>query len=443
MLALPQGQLQAPSVSRIVFIVLLIGSLWSLPVWKEFIQKGLKTGTYSDLYRQWLCCQYVRAGENPFAVAEAALVNTYGPVQGPDRILLRDTIIWSVNMTEYDGLPGLLPGHPPPEAGYPPSSLAILLVIFGYLPDTIIPYFWMAVNMAAFLLLIWFLACPPHAAPDKKSIRSFLFLGALFLIWPTTRMAFASAQFSIVALLCALLGIQYGDRHPWIASVLFSLSLIKPAFTMLFLLIPLLNRNWRIFVGIAAIHGFGTLLISWMVRTDPWTLMMQWMNICRYLLQGAYTFQEIYNALAWENTWISTVLTLGIFAYAAGFFWYIREDRTSLTFSFLCFANMVWTYHERHDFTILIIPLVAGILLWIRSTQTRKETFALGAWILLYSLIGLALTDTAYADTLPVSKGLRWAGRISMWAVLAWVNVGLALRAHRHRRLKADPEPSH
>jgi hypothetical protein len=423
----------------ILCLLLVLGAARSLPAWQRGIQTLLESGTYSDADRQWVCAIYVRAGVNPFEAAEAALVRTYGPVQGPDRIRLKDTRIWSVNMTEYDDqTPGLLPGHPPPEAGYPPSSLAVLMLIFGYLPRTALLPFWAVLNVACFAGLIAFLAWPASKRNRLLWGMSVLVTICVFLLWPTTRLVFAHGQFTFFSLLFALLGLHYRQSNPWLASLLFSLSLIKPALVLLFLIVPFLERNWRVFAGIALFHGALTLLVSWMVQAAPWTLMLQWMNICRYLLQGSFTFQEIYNALGWENTWISTVLTLGWFAYCTATLWLARKRSSFLLIGFLCYANLMWTYHERHDFTLLAIPLLMALFHWMQAPMKLRSHLPWMGWLVLFVLMGVGLSDMAYKDMHALSRIMRWAGRIGLWSGLIWTNIELW---RQPKAVAASPAP--
>ena len=423
-LSLPAG-LSCPSWAlRILALLLLAGSLLSLPAWGRAFRLLLDSGTYSDVSRQWYCCLYVRNGVDPFRAANDALVRTYGPVQGPDRIRLKKVRIFSVNMTQYDEhTPGLLPGTPPPEAGYAPSSLAICLALFGFLPEHMLNAYWLGINLLCLLELIWFFGSPENPASPRRVLLSLLFCASILLIWPTTRLVFAHGQFTFFSLLCALLGLQHRIRRPWLASVFFSLSLIKPALVLLFLIIPFLERNWRLLTGVALFHGLTTLLIAAMVHATPWALLSDWMNICRYLLQGGYTFQEIFNALEWENTWIATAITLAFFAYCTGVCWLRRSRQSWILVTFLCFANLLWTYHERHDFTLLAIPCAFGILQWLSAPPTPRSHLRWGSWLGLFVLMGIGLSTAAYADQLPFSHLMRWAGRIGIWTAFLWVNV--------------------
>ncbi len=427
-LALPASLTWRAGLLMILAALLLAGSLLSLPGWYRSLQHLLKSNAYSDVHRQWACCLYLRNGMDPFRAANEALQRTYGPVQGPDRIRLKDTRIWSVNMTQYDAnTPGLLPGTPPPEAGYPPSSLAICLALFGYLPSESLNAYWMGINLLCFPALIWFLAWPRAPAPLRRSIFSVLFLLAILLIWPTPRLVFAHGQFTFFSLLFALLALHCRSSRPWLASLLFSLALIKPALVLLFLIIPFLERNWRLFAGIAIFHGLATLLVAAMAHASPWMLLLDWMNICRYLLQGGYTFQEIYNGLGWENTWIQTLLTLAFFAYCLATCAADPRKRPWALFSFLCLANLMWTYHERHDFTLLAFPLAFGLLEWMAAPPSRSIHARWILWTALFFLAGIGLSTTAYANLQDASRAMRWAGRIGIYCAFVWLNFDLWL----------------
>ena len=427
-LALPATLTRSTWLLNILACLLLAGSLLNLPFWRDSMQQLLKSDTYSDVHRQWACCLYLRNGIDPFRAANDALLRTYGPVQGENRIRLKNTRIWSVSMTQYDAnTPGLLPGTPPPEAGYPPSSLAICLALFGYLPSESLNAYWMAINLVCFPALVWFLAWPRSSPSPRRAIASALFFLSILLIWPTSRLVFAHGQFTFFSLLFALLALHCRFSRPWLASVLFSFALIKPALVLLFLIIPFLERNWRLFIGIAIFHGLATLLVAGMAHASPWTLTLDWMNICRYLLQGGYTFQEIYNGLGWENTWLQTLLTLAFFAYCLVACAVAQRGRPWVVFSFLCFANLLWTYHERHDFTLLALPLTLGILAWMTAPPSRSSHVRWSLWIALFILAGIGLSTTAYANLHEVSHIMRWAGRIGIYGGFAWINIDLWL----------------
>lgn len=444
-LSSPRGLLALPSAIQwprpfflLVQGVLLVLTLCMLPTWKIGIQKFLHSGTYSDVYRQWACCDYVRHGYNPFESALAALQSTYGPVQGPDRVRLKDTRIWSVNMTQYDdSTPGIMPGTPPPEAGYAPSSLAICLALFGYLsPSALLP-FWVVVNAVCLFGVILFLAWPAGRSSWKSILASLLFVSTVFVAWPTTYMVFENGQFTFFALLTALIGLHLREKHPWLASVFFSLALIKPALLLLFFIIPFVERNWRLFVGVAVIQVLLTLWISWLVQTAPWVLIAQWMEICRYLLQGSFTFQEIYNAMGWENTWIQTALTLVFFAYCLGMVIWTGKRHFAAAFCLLCYANLLWTYHERHDFLLLLFPMLLVILHTMQHPPSWKLALNGLAFVGLISFVGAGLSNVFYVNVQPVGHAMRWAARLGIMTTFVWTNLVLwrgALDDRTHRQ---------
>ena len=435
--ALPPVLRRPRWVLGLLAVLLAAGALGSLPAWNASLRKLLKSVTYADVSRQWFCSLYVRHGVNPFGAANDALERTYGPVQGPDRIRLKDVHIYSANTTVYDDrTPGLLPGLPPPEAGYPPSSLLICMGLFGYLPLHAVVGYWLAVNVLCFLLLIAFWAWPTVAAAPKRTVGSLLFCAGVLAVWPTTRLVFAHGQFTAFSLLAALAGLHFRTARPWLAAALFSLALVKPALVLLFLMVPFLERNWRLFFGIAVLHGLATLAVAWMVRTPPWLLIDQWMNICRYFLQGSFTFQEIYNALGWENTPIQTALTLAFFLYSLWACWIARRARPWLLLGYLCFANLLWTYHERHDFTLLAIPLALGLLEWLAAPGNWKTHVRWAAWVALFAAIGIGLGDVAYTNSRPYSHLLRWLGRGGIAAVFFWLNVELWRTFFQNRRAR-------
>jgi hypothetical protein len=166
-----------------------------------------------------------------------------------------------------------------------------------------------------------------------------------------------------------------------------------------------------------------TALPAWWLGEWPWVLLGQWMDLCRYVLQGAFTVQEILNALGWENTWRGAAVVLGIWGAVLAWCVRYRRARTEALFALLALANLAWTYHERHDFVLL-----AFLLVWFAAQAATSDHRGRG-WLGLglCAVLGAALADTVYIPAAPWAHAWRWAGRLAIPAL--WALTALEVRA--------------
>lgn len=381
-------------------------------------RSGLRMGGWSDASRQWEVCQYVRARINPYELADRILRDTFGPATGPDRLLLREKRIYSISSAQWDeSTPGLLPGHPPPEATYPPSTLAVLLPLIGFLPQTALLPIYTSVNLLFLSVLLLFLAQWTRASTGLSASGAWLLASAVCLCWPPLVFAVQNGQAGIPVLLCALAFARLFPRRPVLAGVLLMLALVKPSMALLFAFIPLVHWRWRplwtvFFLGVAL-----TLLPCLWLREWPWIVLAQWMDLCRYVLQGAFSLQEVFNALAIENTVWSTLAILLLWGGVLAWCVWCRRARWEWLFAFLALANLAWTYHERHDFVLLAFPC----LLFAADIVAARHRILSWIGLILCILLGTALSDFFYVPDAPWARLVRWSGRgalLALWPVV-------------------------
>jgi len=408
---------QSPQIGIwLLLVALVFGGLW---LTQKNIRGGWNGGDWSDASRQWEVCQYVKSGINPYELAYRLLHDTFGPATGPDRLLLREQRIYSISSADWDeNTPGILPGHPPPEATYPPSTMSMLMPTIGFLPKPLLLPIYTTANVLLLFFLIAFLSRWFSRQTGLPQSISWGEVAALCLLWPPLRYVIQNGQAGILALVCALVAMTLLDRAPLLAGVLLMISLIKPSMVLLYFFIPLIQWKWKplwttFFLGVIL-----TILPSFWLHEWPWVMISQWMGLCRYVLQGAFTLQEILNAIGWENTMQGTLVVLGL--WGAVFLWCLghRRARWEEQFAFLSMANLAWTYHERHDFVLVIFPLV---LFASKLTQPGRRTGAL-IGLGLCAILGVALSDFAYIPDEAWAHALRWAGRaaiMGLWMVCA------------------------
>lgn len=402
-------------------VCLLAGLLFTA----RSIQRGWTMHGWSDASRQWVVCQYVRARINPYELARRLLHDTFGPATGPDRLRLKEHRIYSISSAEWTAeTPGLLPGQPPPEATYPPSTMSMLLPTIGFWPERWLLPVYTSANVAVLILLLGQFAMWFRTETRWTRAGAWGGVAALCLLWPPLQYVIQNGQAGLVSLLCAWLAVQRFDRKPVAAGLLFLGALIKPSMALLFVIIPLVRWKWTP-IWTALILGLVlTILPAWWLGEWPWVLLGQWMDLCRYVLQGAFTVQEVLNALEWENTPGAAAVVLGIWAAVLGWCaWHRRACREAL-FVLLCLANLAWTYHERHDFVLLVFPLVWWARQAVGPGGHRGRS---AAGLLLCGVLGLALADVFYIPTAAWAHAVRWAGRLALPGL--WMVAALDVRA--------------
>ena len=401
-------------------VALAAGLAWTV----RSAHRGWTTPGWSDASRQWVVCQYVRARINPYEIAQRLLRDTFGPATGPDRVRLKEHRIYSISSAQWTPeTPGLLPGQPPPEATYPPSTMSMLVPMIGFLPERWLLPVYTTANLVWLALLLgqlarWFQAETrwPRGAAWGTAV-------ALGLLWPPLQYVVKNGQAGIVSILCAWLAVRRCDRAPVAAGFLFLAALIKPSMALLFFIVPLVRGQWTpiwtAFFGGLVLTALPALWLGeW-----PWVLLAQWMDLCRYVLQGAFTVQEILNALGWENTGRGLAVVLGIWGSALAWCVRYRRARTEALFAFLALANLAWTYHERHDFALLVV-LPLGFAAWTLDPQRRvRGAFGLA----LCAVLGASLADVFYVPDAPWAQAVRWAGRLAIPAL--WALTALEVRA--------------
>lgn len=379
---------------------------------------AVRLGDWSDAMRQWEVCQYLKARVNPWEVAYRVLSETFGPVSGPNRVRMRETRIYSVNSANWRGDSGVLPGHPPPEATYPPSSAVMLTATFGMLPKALLLPVYAAFNILCLLAVVWELGKWFRKETGAGIWVSLGMVTALCCLWPPVRFGIFCGQPILFVLLCAWVAARRMETAPVWAGMCFAGALLKPSCALLFAVLPLVRWRWKP-LWTTFIIGAGLFMspCAWLGEW-PWVVLDQWTGLCRYLLQGSFTLQEFINALEWDNTPMGWLVVLAVWGGTAGWCVFHRHARWERHFALLCLANLAWTYHERYDFTLLVVPLVVlATDAWSRQNRLRG---LMGLALCL--VLGVAFTDIVYVTDATWAQALRWGGRLSLvglWGMTA------------------------
>lgn len=92
--------------------------------------------------------------------------------------------------------------------------------------------------------------------------------------------------------------------------------------------------------------------------------------------------------------------------------------------AFLAFVSVFWTYHERYDYMILILPLLT--MMAVAKPDKSQGLIELG-----FFALALALSDYAYLQDTGPAHVIRWGGRLAEYSLLGYFAIRL-LRECRH-----------
>lgn len=379
------------------------------------LMRGRELGRDADVLRVWEMSQYAWQHKNPYAPTLRLLRERFGESKGAN---LKDNRIWSVkNSTTWDAsTPGILPEYGPVDATYPPGAMLLFMVTFGMIPEGLVYPVWSVAILASLLVVARLLAPTLSGRPGDHLFSTLGCLG-IFLIWPPTQHSLLVGQFSLPVLAALLGAVALGERRPLTSGAVFSLALIKPSLSLPIILYPVFMGWWRSVV-VVALSQIALLLVSGLwFGESPIVLVSEWLSIGSYFLQGAYTLQEVLNRLGWENSLKGALLslsTVGVLSLVA----FVRARlHPHLVVGLLSYAAILWMYHERYDFVLLLIPLVT-ILHGILVSSKPKLSVCLPLGLLI--TLGLALSETVYTSDSPIAGLMRWAGRFSLLLLVCY-----------------------
>jgi glycosyl transferase family 87 len=379
-----------PTAAVLLALFAILGAAEVVPAVRESLRDKSV-----DIVRQWTTLQYVTSHVNPYPVALDALRATYGVLAPRGPVHLRDTRIFDI--------PPIGP-HPdtnrtlgPPEATYPPTAMIAMLPLAVFNVD-LLRVAWLVMNLALLALVARELALLTGAT----GLSSALIL-AIVAAWPPAMSCVGRQQFSLLVLWSVLVAQRVEGRNPVLSGALYSLALIKPSVAIPFLLLPLAARRAAVLATVGVTQLALLRAMSAMVHEGPVRLLREWISVAAYFRQGMYTSQDIVNGLRLDGTMVDFAVPIGwlIVAYLVG-----RRLDTSPRFEFLSLVSCVWVYHGVYDFVAMLVP----VTLLIRGPLNIR--WAMKAAALL--LIGLGLTPMVSGGLSLVSRGVRWATRMSI-----------------------------
>jgi hypothetical protein len=402
----------------LVAIMAAVGATQLVPA----IRFALKDHS-SDVLRQWRVSQYVQDRVNPYPVAITALeaAAKAGTFENPLRLGIHRVVPGAPGRKQPPHA-GIMPKqgpHPdtrkdvgPPEATYPPPAAVLLAFSIGYLrPDSLLGI-WVLLNLVLLVLIAYELAQLQRV--EQAKVWSTVCFIAIALLWPPTPYFFSRGQFSFIVLWSVLVAARLEKNRSWLAGILYSLALIKPSLALPFLIIPLIQRRWRVLAWTAGIQAGLLLFASWLLRASPLALTTEWLSVGRYFMQGMYTVQEFIDDLNLDGTIWSVVLPL-VIVTASTILIYRAEHLRAL--AMLSLIAVIWTYHYPYDFVVLLC-----VIAFLSTPLIQPLRWDLWQWsgLLALAVLGIALTDVAMRGDTVAWRIVRWGGRLAVfWTIIS------------------------
>jgi len=418
-----------------------VGGFWTV----NSARYALESGWDCDVFREWVVSQYIRQGTDPWRLSHDILKLNFGPPFGANRQQLKRRPIFEVHPhLRTDGVAGIIPELGAPTATYIPSGMLAFTLLVGFIPRPALIPVWLGVNILAMVVLAGMLTkwlrrvraeCDDSGSPVSLSSFDLALSALLILLWPPCQEILRTSQFVFVIVVMLLLGFRFLSRNELLAGLFFGAALFKPHVALPFFVLPLVRGKWRTIVVAGAVHLLGLLGIAWWLKTAPWVLLSNWLSISPYLFQGAYTIQEVINRLNLDGTLLGPAMTLLFIGLCAAWVMLNRRARSSAIVGFLSFASVLWMYHERYDFGVLLIPLAGAVGLMARERNMRPGFL----WAVLpaFILLGVGLSDFAYLQSTSIAHVLRWGGRIALYGLFLWF-AGSLRSFHRRDTLFVD-----
>jgi glycosyl transferase family 87 len=415
--------------SRTLAVVLGF-SLIAIGLWQTVpnFLLAAKGESFGDFERQWAVCQYIRAGQNPYAVALAIV--RHGQELG-----------WSAPpmLTDIRSVPGwkeaegVLPDFQPPDATYPPSAILFLTYTAGLLPASWSAPAWALLNLVLLVFLASRLIRQAIPSAPGMAVPAALVAAGFILAWPPTQAVLYANQFTFLAMAAALLALDAVETSTWRAGLWFALALSKPSITLLFLCYPIIRNRIGVVLIAGAVHAAALLVVSWLVGCPAPDLVRQWLEYARHCLWTMYSVQEILSRLNPNPGPIDAIVRLFLLGSVILWCWYHRAAPKERIVDFLCFANLLWVGHGNYDFTLLLLPAMHCLRRIFQVPEAAVGTRWIAAIELLgYVAIGAGLTFSVYykgdegGRFFPVlSRLIRWLCRLGLGGLLVWNAVRL------------------
>jgi len=263
---------------------------------------------------------------------------------------------------------------------YPPHAI-ILLSPLGLLPDRPAVVVWAGVNLC--LAVIAPLLALRYVSP-RAGLASLVLPWLMFLCWGGLRNLL---QFTLLALVFALLAIARAERWPVWSGVLMGLALMKPQVAAPFWLWAVLTRRFKTAATALGVVFAGCAIFLVRVQGSPLDLVRRYVTILRRLylnnagqvtMVGLAELRPLISTLTSPDAADAIAAALAVLLLAFVCIVGVREARGSSTLLYsapplAAIWSLLTFYHLTYGFVVLL-PAAALLLLAQRpDTRTRRR----------------------------------------------------------------------
>ena len=315
-----------------------------------------------------------------------------------------------------------------------PLTAFVLLSPIAALPWAFARSLWLAINLIAFLLMLWLMVSLAHA--DWRDLRTQIFLAFTVALAPVhTGVATANPVIVVVALCVTTVFLAQQGRALASGMTLAVGVSLKPTVAMAFVIFYIVHRQWRM-VGVTCATS-AVLMVAGMARL--WRSGFSWLpsyleNSAKVFSRGSIddftpanrswfnmvnaqvAFYSLVKSVVWSN-----VLTFLIVGSLLGLWlWFIIKNRAGwnlLALSTLVTICLLPVYHRFYDAVLLIFPLA-----WAWLCARPKQRWRISALVAPFLIPGAALLgQTGLAASVSRMPTTSFDWRLLLLSHEAWL----------------------
>lgn len=374
-----------------------------------------RNGQESDIVRQWVVCQYVQDGRDPYVLSHKILLEKYGETN------ISKAKVYRIPMRASRALAKeILPLYGPPESTYPPSTIGLLMLVIGWMPTSeIVLAAWTIFNFILLLCAAQQLSRWAMISAQERIQNCFAWMLVLVLLFSPFFQTIRAGQFSVLCLSCLLFAF-HDSTNAILRGFALGIALIKPSIALPFVLAECIKGRW-ISIGVAlGVQGLGMGIVVLATGANPLTLIYHWLATSKYFVDsmGMYTVQEIINRFGWQSEPVGLIIRGLFYLFAVGMIVFCRRAPDAYRIAFVCIVSMLWIYHGPYDFVFALTPL---IILFYLKRRVSIADFSFSKTLLPQLLLVISFTALSVALAPPVYEGdglitriLRWLGRFAL-----------------------------
>ncbi len=352
--ALPVGAKSSGFLSNHVIHYVLIAFLLSIAIiycGTGFYRLGFNNNIAfaCDLHLRWAENKAVVSGETPFQP-----LSTLSDMNHYELFFNNVTEDW-VNERSI------------PHAVYPPWSYS-LSMLFVIPAQWSIARTWFTICcMISFVLIAWTSYSLMRAGFSR--IDSGFFTLSLFANISIVY-CLSNGQYGIL-IAALLLGCLYcwNTGHTRLAGIFLGFSAIKPQISLLFFLIPCVQKEWRLLCSAVIVVGLSTLFCCVMIDINPLTMLSVASHNAKNFIDTSQSFIPTMVSRFAGRTGI-LFLAISIFSFSTFFLYRFRHCHLLTLFAICSVGSVSWTYCKAYDYPVLIM-LNLALLLSFAKTKSR------------------------------------------------------------------------